>query len=47
MDPQEFFRQKRDALIKDFEKFRAEPYRDSKDSTISAAPQLPMVVLSL
>ena len=30
MDPQEFFRQKRDALIKDFEKFRAEPYRDSE-----------------
>jgi lysozyme len=27
---QEFYRSKRDALIKDFEKFRAKPYLDSK-----------------
>ena len=27
---QDFYRQKRDALIKDFEKFRAEPYLDSE-----------------
>ena len=31
MDVQEFYRTKRDALIKDFEKFRSEPYLDSED----------------
>ena len=30
MDPQEFFRNKRDALIKDFEGFREKPYLDSE-----------------
>ena len=29
MDPQEFYRSKRDALIKEFESFRAEPYLDA------------------
>lgn len=30
VNPQEFYRSKRDALIKDFEKFRASPYLDSE-----------------
>ena len=41
-NPQAFYQQKRDALIKDFEKFRAEPYRDSEGiPTIGYGTTLP------